>query len=149
MPILEITNTHITQRCASCGGTFEVAIEKVKPSDADPKQAPGILALPQCSCGACEFLIRSTDKEATQRNPGSPTHLHRLLVDALVDTVNGRAKADDSKGQLVDEVSSAIGADIVAKWFPEGLKVALSIPNDSPSNKEGKPWTTLPALHPG
>jgi hypothetical protein len=123
MPILEITDTHVVQQCAICESKFDVAIERLTPSDAGPPIRGGVLALPKCSCGACEFLIHSPVKDPPRSDLGSFEHLHRLAVDALVDAFKERAMGKPSSGNFTDEICGALGADVVAEWFPEGLKI--------------------------
>lgn len=147
MPILEITDTHVVQQCAVCESKFAVEVERLTPSDASSLIEGGVLALPKCSCGACEFLIRSPQKEPPRSDLGSFEHLHRLAVDALVDAFKERARGKPPSGKLTDELGAVLAAEVVAEWFPEGLKIearrdvaAPNAPNapDAPDAPDGK-----------
>lgn len=137
MPILEITDTHITQRCASCDGQRELSFEALVPAEDNQPLENGVLTLPTCTCGATEFLIQAPQDEPPHPAPGSLGHLHRMLVDALVDEIRERPKGRGSK-PFGAATKARISTDAVHRWFPRGLKVEVreSVDEDSQPKSE-------------
>lgn len=70
MPILEVTNTHLTQRCATCEGVRELGFRNLTPTSDEGD----VLALPACSCGSVEFLVGAPPDEPPHPSPGSFGH---------------------------------------------------------------------------
>lgn len=118
MPIIEITDTHAVQRCASCDQCRELTVDDLRPTEGDE----AILSLPTCPCGALEFLIGATDDEPEYPAPGTFGHQHRLVVNALVHVATHRADDGDASS-LGNIVAERIGAKALGEWFPHGLRL--------------------------
>lgn len=138
MPILEITDTHVTQRCASCEARRELPIEALVPAEDSQPLENGVLTLPACTCGATEFLIRAPQNEPPHPAPGSLGHLHRMVVDALVDEVKERLKDGRMPRSLEVVTKARFGAEAVQRWFPRGLKVEVLENMDEDSQLQDK-----------
>jgi hypothetical protein len=123
MPIEELTNEEVLQRCTGCQSatrvrlaTLSVGVGSVVPEDIDGR----ILRLPACTtCKAEEFLIRSVDGQPMP-TPGSYAHLHRMLVDQLHAQLAKAGRVDKRLGKLkVPELSAATKKE----FFPDGFKL--------------------------
>jgi hypothetical protein len=114
MPILQIETDSIHQSCAKCSTTRTLPLSDL----AIDEQSPGIVSLPPCDCGAVEYLI-SAPCDEVHSSPGSFGHLHRLLVDAI----HSALESAESSAPLARRAASAIGAENVATWFPNGLRI--------------------------
>lgn len=139
MPILDVTNTHLTQRCATCEGVRELGFRDLTPTNDEGD----VLALPACSCGSVEFLVGASPDEPPHPSPGSFGHRHRLVVDALVALVREATEEDDEL-PIADALSEQLGDDAVQKWFPEGLKLEPRKPapdGPEPPADEEDAWT--------
>lgn len=123
MPILEITDTHVVQHCAGCSTTRELPLQGLFSMEDSQSLENGVLSLPACVCGSTEFLIRAPDDEPPHPAPGSTGHLHRMVVDALVDEVRERLKGDRTTKRFVVAMSARIGSEVASRWFPGGIKI--------------------------
>ena len=123
MPLTEVTATDVAHVCSACRGTRRTTLSGLKEGQAalaPLTQAPDVLRLPPCECGATEFLVRSPEGEPPHPVPGGLGHLHRLLVDHLHLVLDGTP------------VSSAE----LAQWFPDGLRLPVG-PLASPATSAG------------
>jgi len=139
MPILEVTNTHLTQRCATCEGLRELGFRELTPTSDEGD----VLALPACSCGSVEFLVGAPQDEPPHPSPGSFGHLHRLVVDTLVALVR-EAMEDDEELPIADAVSQQLGQEAVQMWFPDGVSLEPRKPatdDPEPPTDEEEAWT--------
>ena len=121
MPIIEIKEDHVRQRCAKCGNEKNVQAGDLTSGAEAGMPETGVLGLPPCACGATEFLIRAPEGEPEHPCPGSFGHLHRMAVDALVDGLRERAKGGHDGKSLAGLVEAQLGPSVVAQWFPDGL----------------------------
>lgn len=128
MPIEELTNEDVLQRCSACQSTARVRLAALSigvgstlPEDVDGR----VLRLPQCpTCKAEEFLIRSIDGQPVP-TPGSYAHLHRLLVDQLHAQLAKAGRVDKRLGKLkLSELTAANRKE----FFPDGLKLPATPP---------------------
>lgn len=129
MALNEITDVDVRLRCGRCSVDTRVAITTlvvgvVRNGTPDER----VIALPACAtCASNEFLMRTPDDDPAYPAPGSYGHLHRMLVDHLhADLIN--------RDKMITEVRTKIGtnkaafirpltADLIARWFPAGLKI--------------------------
>jgi len=118
MPIIEITESQLVQRCEACSKTRGLGLDDLHPTD----EGGTVLAIPACPCGAVEFIMGAPDDEPEHPAPGSFGHRHRLVVNALVDTVRRRAKGE-AGGPLDTAVTQHIGRSDLSKWFPDGVRL--------------------------
>jgi hypothetical protein len=125
MPIHSINDTHVTQRCASCAAQRDLPLEGLTPAEDDSTLDGGVLGLPPCACGSVEYLIRAPVGEPPHPALGSLGHLHRLVVDALVDEVKERRKGGRKAKPFAAAMKTRLGSDALSQWFPRGLKVEL------------------------
>lgn len=86
MPIKQLRNDSIAQRCAKCGADRNINYSDLElgieiDSEADVRDN-NVIALPPCGeCGAKEFLLRNWDKS---NEPATSTKLlHRKAVNRL------------------------------------------------------------------
>lgn len=123
MPIEELTNEDVLQRCSACQSTARVRLATLSigvgstvPGDVDGR----VTRLPPCStCKAEEFLIRSVDGQPMP-HVGSYAHLHRLLVDQLHAQLAKAGRVDRRVGRLkLAELPAAQRKE----FFPDGLKL--------------------------
>jgi hypothetical protein len=128
VPLVEIRETDVSQRCASCDAVHSIEISSLEVGVAFGTQRDGrVVGLPPCArCGATEFLIRSTERESSPRMAGSAGHLHRLLVDHLHAELVQRVQV---AGVSTCAASSSelqalpLREDERRRWFPHGLKI--------------------------
>jgi hypothetical protein len=123
MPILAITETGLTQRCAKCSSSHELTFESLDASVESDQLSSGVFALPACTCGSSEFLIHSPKDESEYPAPGSFGHLHRLAVDALLDVLGERPNDTALTDSLLNRINTRLGSTVVAEYFPEGIKL--------------------------
>jgi hypothetical protein len=123
MPIEELTPIDVSHACCFCGTTHRTALSVLRASqqEAPIPVADDVVRLPQCECGAVEFLAHSLPNETAHPSPGSYGHLHRLLVDHLHAVLDG---ATDGPAEL-------------AQWFPDGLRLAVPPPTNSATSPGG------------
>lgn len=133
MPILQITNDDVIQRCAVCDSRNELSASDLTPTG-EPGAPSGIVALPACRCGAVEFLVRAPKDEPPHPAPGSFGHRHRVLVDAVVDAIATEASDDDS-GSFALRVRSRIRAAFNDELFAGEL---VTEPPPSPVEDHSK-----------
>ena len=127
MPIEELTDDHLLQRCLGCGSTHAVAHATLAalPAPAEPR----VLALPECSaCGAHEFLVRSASVDLDAVAPGSYSHLHRLLVDHAHAVVAARRT---TSREHTDATMLKPDLDALRRWFPNGFTLPLPTGGDA------------------
>jgi hypothetical protein len=125
MAIYEVTQTEVVRMCACCS-----RVDRLQKSDLTVGAAqgttvdPNVIVLPECQCGAIEFLVRSPENDE-HTTPGSFGHLHRLLVDALhAELAQGNRLAAG-----VDQVTARpVDPATLAQWFPKGLAIPLPGP---------------------
>lgn len=81
MAISEIVERGIEQTCEVCGTSRTIDDEALSVG----VQGDGaIIPLPPCeSCGAVEYLVRSSVKDREHPSQGSFGHRHQLMVDVL------------------------------------------------------------------
>jgi len=86
MPIKQLRNNSITQRCAKCGEDRDIKYSEMElgveiDSEAGFRDS-NVIALPPCEkCGGREFLLRTWDKSNEPRT--STRLLHRKAVNRL------------------------------------------------------------------
>ncbi len=136
MPIIEIKEDHVHQRCAKCSAERDIDVGTLAQAAEAGLLETGVLRMPACPCGSTEFLIRAPDDEPPHPSLGSFGHLHRMAVDALVDGLKARAKGGHSGASLARAVETELGAPLVEKWFSQGL---ITEPRDSA--RKGQPST--------
>ena len=130
MPIVRIAADHIRQLCTACQGRREVPFDDLGFTGEPDGPDTGILAIPPCSCGATEFLVRAPADEPAHPVAGSFGHLHRLLVDALVDALRARSVVPET--DVLAAVNDNLGSDARETWFPNGLQAEpLTASNDA------------------
>lgn len=122
MPIEELTNEEVLQRCAMCAtttrsklSTLSLGVGSKLADDLDGRT----VKLPACSrCNAEEFLIRSDSGERAA--PLTYGDLHRLLVDQLCVLLVKQGRFDSRlKTPTVVELEPAV----VKEFFPNGFKL--------------------------
>lgn len=122
MTVAELTAAELVQACVVCGAQNRLPLATLRAGLGEGKERQaGTVALPPCGqCSAVEFLLRSPESEPPHPVPGSPGHLHRLLVDAVHARLIAAAGGDDSgpgrprPGPTDEEL---------ARWFPGGLRM--------------------------
>lgn len=126
MPIEELTNEDVLQRCSACQSTARVRLATLSigvgstvPDDIDGR----VTRLPPCAtCKAEEFLVRSVDGQPLPP-VGSYAHLHRLLVDQLHAQLAKTGRVDKRVGKLkLAELSAAQRKE----FFPDGLRLPVA-----------------------
>jgi hypothetical protein len=123
MPIEELTQDEVLQRCAVCQtatrvklGGLSLGVGSTFGDDVDAR----VLRLPRCpSCKAEEFLIRSATGEPTAAK-GGYAYLHRLLVDQLHASLAQQGRFDSRLKALA---LSDLAPATVKEFFPHGLKL--------------------------
>lgn len=137
MPLVEIREADVSQRCANCDAVHSIQISSLEVGVAFSAQRDDrVVSLPPCArCGATEFLIRSTERESSPRMAGSAGHLHRLLVDHLHAELVQRAQVEGvSAGELQ---TLPLREEERRRWFTDGLKIEE--PRTEPcSRKDGE-----------
>ncbi len=118
MPIIEIKHSLIHQHCAACETERQLQASELGAEDAR-EGLPFVLKLPRCSCGASEHLIHSPQGEPAYPFPGTFGHLHRLLVDALLEVLVAEAASIEP---LELQLRKQLGEATVETWFPKGLR---------------------------
>jgi hypothetical protein len=123
MPIEELTNEEVLQRCSLCQTatrsklvTLSLGVGSTVADDLDGS----VVRLPPCpKCKAEEFLIRSEVPPAA--SPTTYGDLHRLLVDQLHASLAklGRLDARLKKVPTLTDLDPAL----VKTFFPDGLKL--------------------------
>jgi hypothetical protein len=152
MPIYEVTDTDVVQRCSNCNQTNRIALTELQagvPSPDGSAADPRLVALPACpSCKSGEFLIRSSDNDPPHPAPGSFGHLHRLLVDhlqsVLVTTNRVNPKLFKLNSKVADQGHARpLDKATRDKFFPDGaMKIPLPAGAPAPAPKPspgGKP----------
>ncbi len=125
MTVAEVTDTDLVQTCVVCGANHRLPLASLRAGVGEGAQRQeGAVALPPCApCGALEFLFRSPAGEPPHPQPGSPGHLHRLLVDHLHGRLVAAAGGDEgAPGRPRPGPSD----DELARWFPGGLRLPPS-----------------------
>jgi hypothetical protein len=140
VPLVEIRETNVSQRCAHCDAVHCIEISSLEVGVAFGAQRDGrVVGLPPCArCGATEFLVRSTERTSSLRMAGSSGHLHRLLVDHLHAELVRRAQvAGSSNGTASSSelLALPLREDERRRWFPHGLKIEEPI--GEPSSPKG------------
>jgi hypothetical protein len=74
MPLIKISSTHVTQRCANCNSIHSIAVASLTLGHELNRHA---IHLPPCVCGAQEILVPQLDA------PESNERSHRKAVNAL------------------------------------------------------------------
>ena len=125
MPIREIDDDFIEQGCAACEAVHRVGLDDLRVGvSREGKVDPSVVPLPPCeSCGAVEFLIRSSDSEPEHPSPGSFGHLHRLLVDTLHARLVSRGCLAEGLTRRKAKAARAPGKAEIKRWFKDGLKL--------------------------
>lgn len=123
MPIEELTNEEVLQRCSMCQtptrsklATLSLGVGSTVADDLDGR----IVRLPPCpKCKAEEFLIRSEGAHAAA--PTTYGDLHRLLVDQLHATLVKKGRLD-ARLKTVPTLSD-LDPNLVKTFFADGLKL--------------------------
>ncbi len=124
MPIQEIHEDRIDQKCAKCGEVLNIPLDDLTAGVKNGEQVMAqIIKLSPCAkCGAQEFFIRAPDDEPEHPSPGCYGHLHRLLVDDLHAKLVEREQV--AEGFDLDAVSPREKLkDELKKWFPKDFKL--------------------------
>ncbi|HEU4533114.1 MAG TPA: hypothetical protein VFS00_03315 [Polyangiaceae bacterium] len=122
MAVAELTATELVQVCAVCARTHRLPLAALRVGHGEGAQREdGTIALPPCAhCEASEFLFRSPEGAPPHPLPGSPGHLHRLLVDHLHGRLTAAAGGDEgSPGRPRPGPSD----EELVRWFPGGLRL--------------------------
>lgn len=140
MPLVEIRETNVSQRCAHCDAVHSIEISSLEVGVAFGAQRDGrVVGLPPCArCGATEFLIRSTERASSPRMAGSSGHLHRLLVDHLHAELVRQAQVagvSTCAAPSTELLALPLREDERQRWFPHGLKIEE--PLGEPSSLKG------------
>lgn len=126
MPIEELADDHLVQRCAHCAAAHTVqhtAIAAGVATTAGPVE-PAVVALPACAaCGAQEFLVRSPAGAPEPAAPGGYGHLHRLLVDCLHARLVARGRVPKEIRKAGGAAAAAFDEGALKRWFPAGLRL--------------------------
>jgi len=123
MPIEELTNEEVLQRCSLCQTATRsklVALSLGVGSAVADDLDGGVVRLPPCpKCKAEEFLIRSQAPPTAA--PTTYGDLHRLLVDQLHASLAklGRLDARLKKVPTLTDLDPVV----VKAFFPDGLKL--------------------------
>jgi hypothetical protein len=126
MPVIELRENDLEQECSHCSarrvigfGDIAIGVDLLDRLDGR------IIVLPECPCGAREYLVRREDAEAHPA-PGSHAHLHGLLVAALHARLvrSGRIAPGLEKEKTAPRESAAA----LERWFQGGLR--LSAPRE-------------------
>jgi hypothetical protein len=129
MPIEELADEHLVQRCAHCAAQHTIkhtAITAGVAAPAAPADA-AVVALPACAnCGAQEFLLRSPVDAPEHPAPGSYGHLHRLLVDCLHARLVARGRVAKELRKAGGVTAVPVDEGALARWFPAGLRLPAS-----------------------
>ncbi|RJS13749.1 hypothetical protein DRW03_35870 [Corallococcus sp. H22C18031201] len=128
MPLHEITQQHVMQRCFRCDSDNRTALDALEVGIARREDVDdSLVQLPPCpSCRSTEFLVRSDEGEPAHPAPGSFGHQHRLLVDHLHAELLQRGRlhaALKSKEGNRKLVARALTQEESARWFPQGLRI--------------------------
>lgn len=123
MPIEELTNEEVLQRCSMCQtptrsklATLSLGVGSTVADDLDGR----IVRLPPCpKCKAEEFLIRSDATPAAA--PTTYGDLHRLLVDQLHASLVKKGRLD-ARLKAVPTLSD-LDPNLVKTFFADGLKL--------------------------
>lgn len=110
MPLYAVEKDHVKHRCAACGADHSHALAHLRTEGLHVS----IAALPQCACGAVEYLVGSAATPASMAEPSTFPLLHRLLVQHVM------ARLSPS--------SVAAAAEPPNEWahrFPEGLRIPI------------------------
>jgi hypothetical protein len=105
MPIKQLRNDSITQRCAKCGTERDIEFSDLEigveiDSEAGFKDT-NIIALPACvKCGSKEFLLRNWDKSNEPDTSGRL--LHRKTVNRLAQYLKEMGRINSA---CVEEIS--------------------------------------------
>ncbi|MCP4673958.1 MAG: hypothetical protein GY854_00245 [Deltaproteobacteria bacterium] len=124
MPILEIIEDRLDQKCAKCGHVHQLPLDDlVAGVNREGQGAAQVISLPSCTeCGAKEFLVRSPDDEPEHSSPGCYVHRHRLLVDNVHANLMKRGQV--AEGFDPKSIRPRKGfSNKLKKWFPKGLKL--------------------------
>lgn len=125
MPIEELTNEEVLQRCSLCQtatrsklATLSLGVGSTVADDLDGR----VVRLPPCpKCKAEEFLIRSEVSPTSA--PSTYGDLHRLLVDQLHASLAKQGRFD-ARLKKVPTLSD-LDPTVVKTFFPDGLKLLI------------------------
>ena len=121
MPIVQVSTDHLRQLCTVCQQRRDVPFDSLSFTGEPDGPDTGILAIPPCGCGATEFLVRAPQDEPEHPLPGSYGHLHRLMVDALIDALRDRSATPAT--DVLAAVNDNLTAEALETWFPSGLQI--------------------------
>ncbi|HEU4407114.1 MAG TPA: hypothetical protein VFS43_17730 [Polyangiaceae bacterium] len=121
----ELSATELVQACVVCGAQNRLPLATLRVGLGEGEERrTSTVALPPCaSCGASEFLLRSPEGEPPHPAPGSPGHLHRLLVDHLYGRL---ALAEGGDGGGPGRPRPGPSDEELRRWFPGGLRMPPS-----------------------
>ncbi len=118
----EVTATELAQACAACAAQSRHPLASLRAGVGEgAERQAGAVALPPCGqCGAVEFLFRAPAGEPPHPQPGSPGHLHRLLVDHLHGRLAAAAGGDEA---APGRPRPGPSDEELGRWFPGGLRM--------------------------
>jgi hypothetical protein len=121
--VAEVTASELVQACVVCGAQHRLPLASLEAGVGEgTRRQEGAVALPPCAqCGALEFLFRSPAGEPSHPQPGSPGHLHRLLVDTLHARLVAAAGGEDDGGP--GRPRPGPSNEELLRWFPGGLRM--------------------------
>ena len=115
MPILKVSPDDMhalcaEQHCAECGSVNVVKVDSLRLGSG---RNPDAIALPPCTCGAVEFVIRTTGSHP----PGA--RAHRVLVNALAAHLKRMGKVSEAHADVVaKDVRTFEAGDLLASAPP-------------------------------
>jgi hypothetical protein len=128
MPLQEVNETDVLQRCAKCSSLNLIALDSLVIGVQREGLVDGrIVLIPPCpSCSSSEFLVRTPDEELEHPAPGSFGHLHRLLVDHVHARLvrMGRVIPSLQSHPVEHLIAKTLAETTLERWFPSGLKLA-------------------------
>ena len=105
MPIKQLKNDSITQKCAKCGADRDIKYSDIElgieiDSGAGFKDT-NVIALPPCyKCGAKEFLLRTWDKSNDRET--STRLLHRKAVNRLAMNLKNMGRINSACAEEIE-----------------------------------------------
>jgi hypothetical protein len=132
MPIEQLLDDHLVQRCAGCATTRTIPhaslVAGVGGSSGMPFD-PAVIEMPACAaCKAQEFFVRSGAEVPSVPAPGYG-HLHRLLVDRLHDMLVAQKRVVPDAPTTAIRVGPPVDDATMKRWFPNGLVLPPPVPS--------------------
>jgi hypothetical protein len=113
-----VHENHVRVRCAHCDEVRDHAFADLHVAVLSTTSAT--VALPACTCGSVEYLIRTP--RPAPADLASASHRHHLLVDHLHAELV-RAKRVARTNHDATEVCPPVPEEVLAHWFPPGLSL--------------------------